>query len=133
RDEPGAGVAPPQDGRGRDTSSLLVRVRGDGRGHEGLLDGARARPPGQVLRRTRLVVGAGGTCPAERLLTDDGAGGPVVDVEVARRETQYFLGPGHRRAVVGDDRTGQGVGRTPVDDLEDLLVLVVLVDAHGND
>src|SRR5699024_10101007 len=104
---PGSGVAPPQDGRGRDTASLLVRVGGDGRGHEGLLDGARARPPGQVLRRTRLVVGAGGTGPTERLLTDDGAGGPVVDVEVARRETQYFLGPGHRHTVVGDDRAGQ--------------------------
>src|SRR5690625_2667942 len=99
---------------------LLVRVGGRRRGDEGLLHRTRAGPTRQVLRRTGLVVGAGGPGTAEGLLTDDGTGGPVVDVEVAGREAQRLLGLGHGLAVAGDDGTGQGVGRTLVDGLEDL-------------
>src|SRR6202012_2427685 len=55
-----------------------------GRGEQ-LLDGAGADPADQVEERARLVVGAAGPGAAERLLADDGAGGLVVDVEVARR------------------------------------------------
>src|SRR5713101_5347163 len=50
------------------------RVAVVGRRHERLLDRARARPADQVPHRTGLVVGAGCTATAERLLPDHGAG-----------------------------------------------------------
>src|SRR3954453_13210916 len=78
-----------------------------GRRDQRLLDRPGAGPAQQVLRCAGLVVGAAGPRAAERLLTDDRAGGLLVDVEVARREPQELLRPGNGRAVLGDDRSGQ--------------------------
>src|SRR5712691_13272394 len=60
--------------------------------HEGFLDRARADPPDQVPHRARLVVRAGRTRAAERLLADNRAGRLVVDVEVAGRIAKLLLG-----------------------------------------
>src|SRR6185437_6140538 len=63
--------------------SAHVRVAVIGRRHEQLLDRPGVDPADQIKDRARLVVGAAGPGAAERLLADDGAGGLVVDVEVA--------------------------------------------------
>lgn len=52
-------------------------------------DGARRQPTPQVVRRTGLVVGAAGASSTEGLLPHHCAGGPIVDVEVARRVPQH--------------------------------------------
>src|SRR6476469_6436160 len=76
---------------------------------EGLLDRAGGGPAEEVDGGAGLVVGTRRTSAAEGLLADDGAGGLVVDVEVAGGEAQGVLGPGDGLAVLGDDRTGEGV------------------------
>src|SRR5580704_3111757 len=60
-----------------------VRVPVVGGGYEEFLDRAGGDPADQVEHRAGLVVGAAGPGAAEGLLADDGAGGLVVDVEVA--------------------------------------------------
>ena len=115
------------------TSSSHVRVVVVGGRDERLLDRPGRRPPQQVQRRTGLVVGARRAGTAERLLADDGAGGLVVDVEVARREAQPVLGLQHRVAIVGDHRAGQRILRAGVDDVEHLLVVRIGIDVHRQD
>ena len=110
-----------------------VRVGVVGGRDERLLDRPGRRPAQQVQRRTCLVVGARRARAAERLLSDDRAGGLVVDVEVARGEAQPVLRGQHRGAVVGDHRPGQRVPRSGVDDVEDVVELVVGVDVHRQD
>ncbi len=44
-----------------------------------------------------------------------------------------MLGRQDRRAVVGDHRTGQRVGRAAVDDVDDAVVVVVGIDVHRKD
>src|SRR6266700_621161 len=110
-----------------------VRIAIVGRRGEQLLDRAGIDPSGQVEQRTGLVVGAAGPGPAERLLTDDRAGGLVVDVEVTRREPQRIRRGRDRGAVGGDDGAGQ---RVPGDvgRLRDHRVVVgVVEDVHGQD
>ena len=103
--------------------------RRDGR----LLDRARRRPAHEVVRPAGLVVRARGAAAAERLLGDDGAGGLVVDVEVARRVAQLVVRERDRRAVAREDRAGQRVGRGAVAQLERLGVarLGVRVDREA--
>ena len=70
---------------------------------------------------------------AERLLADDGAGGLVVDVEVAGGVAQ---GGGHLDdggAVVGPDGAGEGVGAGGVAQLEGAVEIGVVVDVDGED
>src|SRR5205823_9056164 len=68
-------------------SLLLVheRIRVIGRRRERLLDCARRHPTHEIQLRSRLVIRPRAARAAEWLLTDDRAGGLVVDVEVARR------------------------------------------------
>src|SRR5262245_61826716 len=88
-----------------------VRVRGVGRGREVLLDRAGGDPADQVPEAAGLVVGAGGAGAAEGLLADDGAGGLVVDVEVAGGVAEAGLGGVDGGAVAREHSAGQGVGR----------------------
>src|SRR5215217_8622976 len=114
-------------------SSLHVRVVVIGRRYERLLDGPGRRPPQQVERGARLIVGARSARAAERLLPDDGAGRLVVDIEVARGEPQPVLCLQHCLPVVGDDRSRQRVLRAVVDDIEHLLVVGVGIHVYRQD
>jgi hypothetical protein len=86
-----------------------VRITPVGGRDEVFLDCSSAGPGEQVLRRARLVVGAAGPPTAERLLPNDGAGGLVVDVEIAGGEAKQFGGLGDGLPVLGDDRAGKPV------------------------
>jgi len=92
------------------------------RWHERLLDAARADPAQQVEDRAGLVVGAGGAGTAKRLLADDGAGGFVVDVEVACGVAQALEALLDRVTVLREDRTGQCVRAGAVDELQCLIL-----------
>src|ERR1700749_1374273 len=95
-------VFPNPNGRpGRQAWSAHVGVAVVGGRGEELLEGAGAGPAGQVEERARLVVGAPGRGAAEGLLADDGAGGLVVDVEVARGKAEHLGRAGNGRAVLG--------------------------------
>src|SRR4051794_35788778 len=99
-------------------SGLLVRVRvADGR-VEGLLDRPGAGPALDVEHRAGLVVGAGRPATAEGLARDDRAGGPVVDVEVARGVPQDAVGLLDRGPVGREDGAGECVRAGPVDELQ---------------
>src|SRR5512133_1019955 len=100
---------------------------------ERLLDRPRADPADQVPHRAGLVVRARRASPAERLLSDDGAGRLVVDVEVAGRVAQRFLRLVDRSALLREDRAGEPVRRRVVDELERLLPLVLRVDVGRHD
>src|SRR5215203_548819 len=78
---------------------------------ERLLDGPRAGPADQIQLGAGLVVGAGPTRAAERLLSDDRAGRLVVDVEVARGVAQRGRGLADRAAVAREHRAGQRIRR----------------------
>ena len=67
-------------------------------------------PAQQVQGRTGLVVCSGRACSPKRLLTDDGAGGLVVDVEIARTVTQAFGDPVCCDAIAGEYRSGESGG-----------------------
>src|SRR5205085_10829203 len=95
--------------------------------------GAGGHPAHQVLLGAGLVVGAGGAAAAEGLLADDGAGGLVVDVEVAGREAELFAGGGRRGAVLGDDAAGEAVGRGGLHLLQHGVVVGVVVDVDAQD
>src|SRR5689334_11655466 len=88
----------------------------DGR-RERLLDRAGADPAGQVQLRTSLVVRPGGAGAAERLLADDGAGGFVVDVEIAGGLSERGLRLADGRAIAGEHGAGQRVRRRAIDEL----------------
>src|ERR671937_1597068 len=91
---------------GRHERIAVVRRR-----DERLLDRPRADPADQVPHRARLVVRARRPRAAERLLADHRAGRLVVDVEVAGRVAELFLGEVERAALAREDGTGQPVGR----------------------
>src|SRR5580698_5087791 len=110
-----------------------VRVAVVGRRDELFLDGPGVDPADQVEDRARLVVGAAGPGPAERLLADDRAGRLVVDVEVARREPQGVGGLRDRGPVLRDDRTGERVRRDVRRLGHHVGVLRVLEDVHAQD
>src|SRR3954471_23246465 len=79
------------------------RVAVVGRRDEGLLDRAGSDPANQVPHRAGFVVRAGCAGASERLLPDDGAGGLVIDVEVARGVAQLLMRLLDGEAVVGED------------------------------
>src|ERR1043165_5415710 len=105
-------------------------LEGSGHEHEGgpivlrrserLLDTPRGHPPQQVEHGTRLVVGPARACPTEGLLTNDRPGGLVVDVEVSRRLPESLARFDDRRPVLGEYRTGEGVGTRGIDQRERL-------------
>ena len=100
---------------------------------ERFLDRVGAEPADHVERGTRLIVGAGGTRAAERLLADDRAGAFIIDVEVTGGVAQGIFHLDDRRAVLREDRAGQGIGRSAVADGERLIQLVVIIDVDRND
>ena len=103
---------------GESGSGELVRVGvADGR-VEGLLDRPGARPALDVEHRAGLVVGARRPAAAEGLAGDDRAGGPVVDVEVARGVPQRAVGLLDRGPVRREDGAGQRVRAGAVDEVE---------------
>ena len=77
-------------------SFLHERIPVVARRRERFLDRSGADPADQVELRAGLVVGAGPARAAERLLPDHGAGGLVVDVEVAGGIAQRARAPGAR-------------------------------------
>src|SRR5207244_5548003 len=109
------------------------RVAVVGRGHERLLDRTGAHPTDQVPHRARLVVRAGSARAAERLLTDDGAGRLVVDVEITRRIAKLLTREIDCITLAREDRAGQSVRRAPVDQVERLAVLPFGVDVGSDD
>ncbi len=87
--------------------------------------------PHEVVGPAGLVVGARGPPAAERLLSDDRASRLVVDVEIAGRVAELLVRKGDRRAIVGEDRAGQRVGRGLVAQLERLGVVRLGVRIDG--
>lgn len=113
-----------------------MRIAVSGGRDERLLERTRRHPAQQVQRRARLVVGAREPTTAERLLSDDRAGGLVVDVEVARRESQCGGSLLDRGAILRDHGPGQCVRGCSVDHLEHVLPRTgdgVVVDVHSED
>ena len=102
-----------------------------GRRNERFLDRPLRGPAKQVHLGAGLVVRSGGATAAEGLLADHGAGGLVVDVEVAGGVAQRLRAPDDRPAVVGEDGAGQGVGAGSVAELERPVQVSVLVDEEG--
>ena len=125
------------DSRGRTRTgwvrgSALVRVGGDGRRDEGLLDRARADPAQQVVDRAGLVVGARGPPAAEGLLADDRAGRLVVDVEVAGGEPQRLGRLGDRGPVVArSPRRSARTARRGRPESSTVSKSAVVVDVQG--
>src|SRR5438105_6722133 len=114
---PGSGGPRPR------TSDLGLLLRHEriaivARRREGFLHGALADPAHEVQLGSGLVVRARSTRAAERLLANNGAGGLVVDVEVASRVTQRAQRLPNTGAVAAEDRAGQRVGRRLVDGVE---------------
>ena len=93
----------------------------------GFLDRPGAHPAEQVHRAARLVVRPRRPGATEGLLTHDGPGGLVVDVEIAGRVSQRVRYAHDRLAVPREDRPGQGVGRRGVAEREGLFQAVILV------
>src|SRR5881628_2010245 len=88
------------------------------RWREGLLDRPRAHPAHEIELRAGLVVRAARPRAAERLLSNDGAGRLVVDVEVSGGVAERDVRLLDRAAVRREHRTGERVWRRLVDDLE---------------
>lgn len=101
--------------------------------NKGLLDGTGGDEAGQDGGRSSLVVGAGGTSTTEGLLTDDGTGALVVDVEVSGSVAELVGAQDGSIAVLGEEGTSQGIGRRVGDQVQGLLVLLGLVDVDGDD
>ncbi len=100
---------------------------------EVFLDASHGDPTQQVGVGTGFVVGAGAAGAAEGLLTHDGAGGLVVDVEVAGCLLQA---PGHHVdlvTILREDGTCQSVDGGVVQDVEGLFHLVLIVYINGDD
>src|SRR3954452_10370590 len=117
-------------------SGLLVRVGVAYWRVERLLDRPRAGPALDVEHRAGLVVGARRPAAPEGLPGDDRAGGPVVDVEVARGVPQRVVGLLDRGPVRREDGAGQRVRAGAVDEVERRGVrrgFRVVVDVHGED
>ena len=93
------------------------------RRHKRLPDAARADPAQQVEDRAGLVVGAGGAGAAEGLLADDGAGGLVIDVEIAGGVAQTVEALLDRVAVLRENRAGQCVRTGAVDEAQRLILV----------
>ena len=90
-------------------------------------------PADQVPDRAGLVVRARGAGAAERLLPDDGAGRLVVDVEVAGGVAEAVRRLLDGRAILGEDRAGQPVGRRRVDQVERVVPVLLVVDVRRDD
>src|SRR5215203_5416673 len=107
-----------------------MRITPVGGRDEVFFDGSGAGPAEQVLRGARLVVGAAGPPTAERLLSNDGAGGLVVDVEIAGGEAKQFGGLGDGLPVLGDDRAGEPVRSGCFHLAKSLVVAAVVENVH---
>src|SRR5215212_8126324 len=103
------------------------------RRRERLLDGSRTHPPNQVDLRSRLVVRAGPASAAERLLADHRACWLVIDVKVAGGVAQRAHRIAYRRAIAGEDGTGQGIRRSAIDDFQRLRPGGVGIDVRRYD
>src|SRR5215210_613152 len=99
---------------------------------ERLLDRPRADPPNQVPHRACLVVRPGPSRTAERLLADDGARRLIVDVEVPRGVPEPLLRLVDRRAILREDRPGEGV-RVVVDEVQGLIPLALGINVGRDD
>ena len=75
------------------------------------LDGTWADPAQKVERASSLVVGPATTCASEGLLSNNGAGRLVVDVEVSSAVPKGSNGRLDVSAVGGKDGTGQRILR----------------------
>ena len=81
------------------------------RRHKGLLDRSRRGPAEQVPNRAGLVIRSRRAAAAKRLLSDDGAGRLVIDIEVAGGETQRAHCLVDGEAIGREDGPGQGIRR----------------------
>src|SRR3954466_10693712 len=95
------------------------------------LDRAGAGEADEIPNSPSFVVGAGRARATERLGPDDGAGGLVVDVEVAGRVAEGIVGIADRPRVAGEDRAGESVRGRLVDEGQCLLPVGVVVDVGG--
>ncbi len=64
----------------------------------------------QVDGSTGLIFGAAAPRSTKGLLPDNGAGGLVIDVKIARAESQVAASFGHGCAVFGKHGTREGMG-----------------------
>ena len=97
---------------------------------KGLLDGARADPPKQVERAAGFVVRSASSSPAEGLLTDHGARGLVVDVEVPSAVAERLDRRLNVASVGGKDGPREGVLRGRVAQFQRGFKVLVGVDVN---
>ena len=71
--------------------------------------------------------------PTEGLLSDDGSGRFVVDVEVSRGVAEPVLRLLNRGAILGEHCAGQPVGRICVDEVERLAPARLVVEVRRHD
>src|SRR3982750_3722065 len=112
---------------GHERVAIVARRR------EGFLQGSRADPAYEVQLGPRLVVRAGSARAAERLLTDDRAGGLVVDIEIPGGVPERAERLPDTRAIAAEHGAGQRVWRRLVDDLERLFPLAVGIHVGRHD
>src|SRR5206468_10540248 len=98
-----------------------------------LFDIPRADPANEIELRARLVIGARGTSPAERLLANHRARRLVVDVEIPGSVAQRQRCFANRTTICTEYSASQRVRRSLVDGLERLRPLLVRVDVRRND
>lgn len=83
--------------------------------------------------RAHFIVGPRGSRAAKGLLSDDRAGRLVVDIEVARSESQAGWRLPYRLPVAREDGSGEGIGAGAVAEVENLVEIGIVVDVDGYD
>ena len=97
------------------------------------LDGTWADPAQKVERASRLVVGPATTGTAKGLLSNNGPGGLVVDVEVSSAVSKGSNGGLNVSAVGGKDGTREGVFRSGVAEFQRRFKILVFVNMDRED
>ena len=97
------------------------------------LDGTWADPTQKVERASSLVVGPASTCTTKGLLSNNGPGGLVVDVEVSSAVSKGSNGRLNVSAVGGKDGTREGVFRSGVAEFQRRFKILVFVNMDRED
>src|SRR5439155_16116885 len=94
-------------------------------------DRAGADPPEQIDHGSSLVVGSAGSAAAEWLLSHDGAGRLVVDVEITRGKAKHTVRIGDGGAIGGEHCASECVWSRTVDNGKRCLPFLLGIHIQG--